>query len=305
MKYTHKKETTHKNKTKKLNCSPMVQGKTVFQTTCFTKDVLMKIKRAYNASHPHQKIVSNSPKTIFKELQQRLSHCTKEDCWLKVLSKKETQFLKNHLFAPKQPSKWAKNPNEWLSNFDILNVLQQYEQKYPHFVFIGPTTIDFDTTLPEYNNHCVEQKLCDFHVSHYVKKNVNKIGVIFNLDKHDEKGSHWVSLFIDLQHKIIFFFDSAGNKTPKEINHFVEKIKKQGMEMKKPLNFTFYENYPTTHQESNTECGMYSLFFIITMLTGNTQYHKNMSLKKKISLFKNEKIHDKYVEKLRNIYFNQ
>ena len=27
-------------------------------------------------------------------------------------------------------------------------------------------------------------------------------------------------------------------------------------------------NHPVEHQEENTECGMYSLFFIITMLEG-------------------------------------
>ena len=31
----------------------------------------------------------------------------------------------------------------------------------------------------------------------YKKQGINKIGVIFNLDKHTQPGSHWVALFID------------------------------------------------------------------------------------------------------------
>ena len=49
-------------------------------------------------------------------------------------------------FTPYKPTEWEKNPVEWLSNFDILNVLKQYEEKYSDFKFIGPTPIDFNST---------------------------------------------------------------------------------------------------------------------------------------------------------------
>jgi hypothetical protein len=281
----------------------MVKGQTVMSDTCYTDDALIKIKNAYNKNQPKTKIKTKNPKQIFKELKHRLKNCNKEDCWLNLLPEKEKEYMDKYLFAPDQPKEWSKNPNEWLSNYDILNVLKQYEQKYPHFAFIGPTTIDFNEKLPELNDNCVENALCNFDLKKYIERSIDKIGIIFNLDRHDQSGSHWVSLFIDIQHKIIFYFDSAGSEIPEEINDFVLKVTQQGVIKK--IKFKFYQNYPTTHQESSTECGMYSLFFIITMLTGNTEFHQNMSLKKKISLFKNEKIQDKYVEKLRNIYFNK
>jgi hypothetical protein len=49
---------------------------------------------------------------------------------------------------------------------------------------------------------------------------------------------------------------------------------------------------------------MYSLFFIITMLTGNTEFEKNMSMKKRIELFKQKRIPDKMVWDYRDLYFN-
>ena len=42
----------------------------------------------------------------------------------------------------------------------------------------------------------------------YSLMEANKIGVIFNLDKHDQSGSHWVAMFIDLENKFFFYFDS-------------------------------------------------------------------------------------------------
>lgn len=77
----------------------------------------------------------------------------------------------------------------------------------------------------------------------------------------------------------MFFFDSANNGVPNEIwmkdndKPLVNRIMKQGLEFQPPIQFTFYNNN-ISHQQGNTECGMYSLFFIITMLTGKTPFSK-------------------------------
>lgn len=294
-----KKSTNIKRKThKKMNCSPIVKGKTTTEETCYTDPILLQIKEAYNKnkSQTQDKILSNDPDIILKELKQRLSNvCDKEDCWLSLLSKEQHAFLDKTVFAPDKPEEWKKNPNEWLSNTDILNVLKQYEQTHKDFVFIGPTPIDFDFRFQK--NKCVWNELCNFSLNEYIERNVTKIGIIFNLDKHNQSGSHWVSLFIDIPEQLIFYFDSATNKTPKEIKQLVKRIQKQGQQLNRP--FKYMENYPNQHQKSNTECGMYSLYFIITMIDNS------MSLKKKINLFKYKKIKDKNVEKLRNVYFNE
>lgn len=286
-----------KNKTfKKMNCSPYVRGKTVSNNTCYTDTILLQIKNAYNKDpkNANNKIQTNNPIVILEELKKRLLHvCNKEDCWLSLLSNKQQQYLDETVFAPDKPKEWYTNPNEWLSNFDILNVLKQYEKSHTNFVFIGPTPIDFDSRI---KNSCVWNDLCNFSLNEYIKRNVTKIGIIFNLDKHNQSGSHWVSMCINIPKRFIFYFDSACNKTPKEIKNFVKRIQRQGMELNCPLNYI--ENYPNQHQQSNTECGMYSLYFIITMIDDK------ISLKNKIKLFKHKKIADKDVEKLRNVYFN-
>jgi hypothetical protein len=291
-------------KTKKLNCSPAVSGKTLSSDTCYTDKVLNKVKTAYNVNYPKSPITSYNPKTIFRELKDKLKSCDREDCWLAQLPAKERKYLDKYLFAPDKPKEWKQNPTEWLSNIDILKVLRQYEDKYDNFKFIGPTPIDFDTRLPEKNGVCVWEELCNFSLKRLIRKPVTKIGVIFNLDDHDEPGSHWVSIFIDVEERIILYFDSAANPTPPEIRSLVDRIKTQGRELKEPIEFDYHENYPIAHQEGNTECGMYSLFFIITMLTGKTGFDRKLSMDEKLSLFTKVKVPDKYMKSLRNKYFN-
>jgi hypothetical protein len=133
------------------------------------------------------------------------------------------------------------------------------------------------------------------HLADQIKNGKTKIGIVFNTDPHYKGGSHWISLFINIKKGTIFFFDSAGDKIPKQIMKLVEKITEQGKQLHPPINFHFDQNHPVEHQFGNTECGMYSLFFIIFMLQDKiTGGH----LKKKI-------YKDKFIEQYRKIFFNE
>ena len=48
----------------------------------------------------------------------------------------------------------------------------------------------------------------------------------------------------------------------------------------------------------------FALFFIITMLTGETDLHKFVDVDSKIDFFKKKRIPDKYISKFRELYFN-
>jgi Ulp1 family protease len=128
-----------------------------------------------------------------------------------------------------------------------------------------------------------------------MKKGKNKIGIIFNTDPHDKPGSHWISLFINIKKKFIYFFDSTGDKPSNEIMKLVDRIIEQGHSISPSVNFKFHSNEGTEHQYGNTECGIYSLFFIIHMLQDKTPE----------SFYKNHILTDKDVQHYRKIYFNQ
>ena len=292
------KKTRRGGKTMKsgMVCNPAMKKFKVTSESCYTPDIVDKIKTAYNKNHPENMIHVKSHTQIIRELSERLK-CNKEDCWLNQLPESERKYVDEKIFAPDQPQSWKKNPTEWLSNHDIMDVLHQYEETYPEFKFIGPTSIDFDTVLPN-NGKCVWEDLCHFSLSKNIQNGIKKIGIIFNLDKHDESGSHWVSIFLDIPKRFLFYFDSAGNPTPPEITTLVNRIKKE-FDLLHNKKLQYYENYPNQHQMKNTECGMYSLYFIITMLTS-----KKSNIKSNINIFKKGKITDEFVQKCRGKYFN-
>jgi hypothetical protein len=293
-------------------CSPAILRTKIhgvkLEGSCYTDKVILKIKDEYNRGHAASKIRETEPKKIWIRLKELLNGCKMEDCWLReikdpVLRKQLDRFI----FAPDKPPEWKKNPTEWLSNYDILAVLEQYEAAYPEFEFIGPTSIDFDAKLR--TGKCVETELCTINVPKLVRSGKRKIAVVFNLDKHNEPGSHWVSLFIDADAELVFYFDSANNNTPKQINVLINRIQAQ-IAKDMPTNlerkqFRFIRN-KVTHQQQNTECGMYSLFFIITMLTSQSEINPdiNMSLEDRLKLFTDHRIPDKFMVSYRNKYFN-
>ena len=56
--------------------------------------------------------------------------------------------------------------------------------------------IDFDEKYSM--GSCIVDELCTLNLNSVKKRNKKRIGIVFNLDKHNESGSHWVAMFIDL-----------------------------------------------------------------------------------------------------------
>jgi len=310
-KNSKKKGGNNNNNTfKKLQCAPKAKNKKMDNNakdddelqkfSCYTKDALIKMKNLWNARHKDSLITDTKPKDIWNSLKNKMKNaCYNESCWLrqKFMENNLNDELSTYTFAPKSPQKWKENHNTWLNSNDIEKVMKQYEHTYPCFRFIGPTPIDFDTHL--YENKCVWDDLCHFDLLSYIKDGIKKIGIIFNTDPHDKSGAHWISLFIDINKKFIFFFDSNGTMIPKQVKQFCERVISQGLQIRtdaypKGLRLKYDLNAPFVHQESNTECGMYSLYLIVTLLKDIHNY----------TFFKTNKITDELMDRLRDKYFN-
>jgi hypothetical protein len=274
----------------KLKCSPKLQDN---DFTCYSNESLFKLKSLWNARHPDVLIASNEPHEIWESLKQRLKNvCNKESCWLKqnFASTGLDKEMLTYTFAPKSPDDWKKNPNEWLNSIDIENVMKQYEKEFPYFDFIGAAPIDFDS--PKMYGECVWEELCHFDLRISMRNGKNKIGFVFNTDPHYLSGSHWISMFVSLKHKYIFFFDSTGTSPPKEVKRLIDKIKQQGKTL--GINFRYIEN-KKHHQKKPTECGMYALFMIINLLRETMKPEEFI-----VDIFPDEQM-----EKFRKLYFNQ
>ena len=280
-------------KLKKVKCAPKNKND-VLPYTCYSKNGLHKIKNIWNKKHPDRKIISNEPRNIWKTLQYIFKEsCNKESCWIKqkCINENIDVNIRDYTFAPKAPESWKENPNEWLTSTDIIEVMKQYEKKYPTFEFIGPSPIDYDKHLAY--GECVWEELCEFSLSKTIAEGKREIGIIFNLDKHNQPGSHWIAMFINTKKRHIYFLDSYGVKMPRQVKKFKTKIQKQSLKIGNGKEYKLFEN-KRRHQYSDSECGMYSLYFIIQLLEG-VSFNK----------FVKKRVKDNYMMKLRKIYFNQ
>lgn len=277
-----------------VTCAPHEDNVVNNEFSCYSSKSLENLKALWNKRHPDNKIMDTDPRMIWTKLKNNMQNvCNTEACWLRqqfAESGLDKEII-SYTFAPQAPETWKKNPNEWLSSIDIANSMKQYEHVVPSFLFIGPTPIDFDKVVE--NGNCVWNELCNFELMKHIRHGKNKIGFIFNTDPHDKPGAHWISLFIDVREKVIFFFDSTSDAPQNEIKRFVKKILEQGK--KAGIVFTVYIN-DVAHQRDDTECGVYSLFMIIHMLTGKMKVHDFMN--------KDKKLTDKYMQRFRRKFFN-
>jgi hypothetical protein len=262
MKSTKKKKHT-KNKTKKnIICAPSTEE----SYTCFTKKALINIIKSWNDYYKDNKLEfkkSDTKKLLWSKLNEKLNDkCSNDYCWTKqdFLTESKNK-LQTRYFRPKKPKKWQSNEREWLNTYDINNVMKQYEKKYKNFHFIGAVPMDFDKKLSF--GSCVIDELCNINLKQLLNKGKSKIGVILNLDNHDQEGSHWVSLFCDFDSNNIYYFDSYGYKESNEIRNLMNRLQQQGKELNKDIKIHINNN---RHQYKGSECGVYSINFIERLL---------------------------------------
>lgn len=250
--------------------------------TCIPPHSLHTIQRVWNRLHPENPIRRSGSgerggrgKTrrrptvsLWKQIRAMMSQrykCETEFCVvdkLPGLSKDERNSLKG-FFRPQQPAEWKEKPTTWLDSFNIEDVMEQYEEAYPAFEFIGPVPIDFDAPDGAWGR-CIVNELCKLDVKAMAAAGTQQIGIIFNLDKHDEPGSHWVCAFIDIPKSSAYYFDSYGYEPPKEVVVLFDRLRKQG------IQHTYFND--VRHQRKGSECGMYCLYTIISLVLGRSFY---------------------------------
>lgn len=179
------------------------------------------------------------------------------------LPEEEKNKLLGTLLAPKKPDAWNSDPDKWLDSQNIEDVLKQYEEACPDFEFMGPYPIDFAAPDPyKKDGSCLISEICNLRVQASLAAGKKKIGIVYNLDPHFKGGSHWVAAYIDIPGHKCYYFDSYGLAPPKQIATFMKWLTTQDPKMKLAYNARRF-------QFKNTECGVYSIYFIIRMIKGD------------------------------------
>lgn len=258
---TRKKSTDYK----KVPCSPGTRHESK-NGTCYSSEALVRMRDIWNKRHPDAIITASDPVEIWQSLKNKLGNaCSSEACWLKQNFAKGglPNDILAYTFAPQAPDKWNKKPSTWLNSDDISKVMKHIEYANKDFVFFGPSPIDFDKRL--LFGQCVWNDICKIDIPALVKQGKTKLGFIFNIDPHNKPGSHWVAMYIDLDTGNATYMDSYGIEAPKEIIALYERLRSQSAGIGYKLSFNAISR---RHQKGESECGMYSLNFIISMLTG-------------------------------------
>lgn len=260
-----------------MNCAPHRKG----DTTCYTKEQLVKIAKILNQKEGSKIKLTGTKEELWNAIRMHLfDECDYEWEWLDNKSIKDLndKEIKYETFKPPMPTTWLKNKFTWLTTTDILNVMRQYEKLYTEFKFFGPVPVDCPKDI-----YC---ELTNIDLEKMNRKGINMVGVIFNLDKHNESGSHWVGLFVNMKDNSIIYYDSTGNPPPDYIKYFIQMLKRQ---MRNGVNIDWNKK---KHQFGGSECGVYSMNFIIESIKGN-----------KLPDIENKKISDYSVNVLRNYFY--
>jgi hypothetical protein len=270
-------------------CAP---SKIFSDGSCFTIGSLRKIVDAHNRHvGSNSKLLINSKqskKQLVDDLTNRIKSCGSDQlCWLDIgwIKKIKDIDIHKNTFRPKGPQGRFK----WLSTTDINDITTQYEAKYNDFKFLGAVPYNFeDLDQLGINN---------LNFNDLIQNNINKIGMVINFDEHWQNGSHWVGLYADLQNDKIYYFDSYGSKPKKRIADFVGKIARwcyfkhkvgeqnnlsnnintdtdtkfmtggKKNKYEQIMNIAYNQN---RHQFKSSECGVYSVNFILRLLKGET-----------------------------------
>lgn len=262
-----------------MYCSPNVNVKNHY--TCFEYTELQQIALAFNIYIQKNKIcprldansnklsnnepgtcklkklidVNKPKKNLWYSIYNRLKYiCPYEYCWIDLdfINNIKDKYLKEKLKYFTFKPKITHGMNTWLTTQDINNVMQQYQDFHQSFKFLGALPSDFYKII---------------NVDFSKMFDVKHTGIIFNLDNHKQKGSHWVSLLIDNDKKTIEYYDSAGRYPNKNIQLFIDKI--YNYTTKRSQMGTYKIHYNTIkHQLQNNECGVYAMYFIICRLSG-------------------------------------
>ena len=223
-------------------------------------------------------------------------YCSTEDC-------NKLQKISDKRLMPRKPASWYVNHNAWLSNFDIENVLIHYHntKKYK-YELIGVFTVDF--AVKDQQGRCLyaEQKKCNLDIKDVIKRGKNCMGIVTNLDKHDQPGSHWTSLFFVINPNIdsygIYYYDSTGAGIPSLVMIYIKDIQEQLRKIypksKKIPVITNKKQY----QFSNTECGMFAITYQVVWIT-----HLYRNKKTENSDILNKNFNDKNMSILRDYFF--
>jgi len=178
-------------------------------------------------------------------------------------------------FKPPGP----RDTTKLLSNFDIDGVLQQWAAStFPRFYNFDFNMMDFERTKSSLARtnvaDIVEGRVAqDLGAFGRVRRKCDVFACVLNTDVSTGGGKHWVAVLGDCRGKspgtpwTVEYFNSAGNPPPAPVARWMERAAGELAGLA-PGPVKTVALTSVRHQKSQSECGLYVLYYIRRRLEG-------------------------------------
>lgn len=250
-------------------CSP--KGRTIFERdgTCLSRAALLSLIAAYNQKNAtnHKKLaLSGTKRELWTRLDGAMASSVgagNEAAWADRLCSSSEEVVEH--FTPKMPSEWKRNEYAWLSNWDIDKVMQQYEEEESYKCkYLGTFSVDFAT-----QGQCDYTRACEIDLKRLLKEKKHHVGCVINTDPHDKPGQHWIALFMVINPRLpcygAYFYDSTASPPPPQVLAYMKMMRQKAHATFPGKRFRLAWSNKKM-QWKNTECGVFSMAYIIRWL---------------------------------------
>ena len=253
-------------------CAPNIKFE---DGSCIKLDILITMATSYNSTANHNKKIQlwddnaeiMQPKRYKQYLVEKLTKVlgSKQYEWYnsevaRSLEKKKKDELEKFTHLPEGPN----GKNEWLNNIQIKEYLDMLERTDSSFKCVDVLAMDFEKIK--------SQGLQKADYKKYIDSGRYQLGFVFNLDNHDEPGSHWVALYANLKNNIIVYYDSYGIIPEVRVRRLMRRLADFCAETNNINISQVVTRYnKNRHQYKNSECGVYSIAFISNLIKKNGQ----------------------------------
>lgn len=217
--------------------------------------------------------LSGNNDDVIKQAKQMMK-CDAEACVInkdKIKNRlKKINIDVKHVLDKYYKPDGPRNNTQLISNVDIGKLFKKWEDIFPNFSWVEFTMLDYQKANDEFSKVTIDKLL---------KNNKNCFGTIINTDSYigGSGGIHWMALFIDMRNPIwtVEFFNSTGdtNNKIKTLQKYQQTDIWQKNMIKQMIKYKnadeiYLAKILHKHQKKNSECGVYSLFYIWSRLNG-------------------------------------
>lgn len=219
----------------------------------------------------------NKDNNIIDYIENKLQ-CDSESC---VLNNKDFQSfviketgsidIINKELNTSFKTKGPRDNTNLLSNYNIDETLLRWARKFKHFWPCPFSMIDFKEVYNTFGTIDLA-KIMTNKISYTdpiygsISGPFKTFGCVLNTDISSGRGKHWVCMFVDCRSDIwsIEYFNSSGNPPNYDTIDWMETQRSNLLQIHKKVDTIMVTNI--VHQKSNTECGMYVLYYIRSRL---------------------------------------